>query len=128
MHDSNVLRCPVCGGEQHTELFRSSNGYPIVRCQGCQLAFTDDRTAADTTQVLHRPNRIRVEKTPGNASTPPQYTPNGTVPYVLRVTNTGQWPMTGFEVVDQIGQGRIHMTPPPAMVSGARVPRAYPEV
>ncbi|MFH7322882.1 DUF5979 domain-containing protein [Aeromicrobium sp. JJY06] len=69
---------------------------------GANQTFTDDRTAADTTQVLHRPNRIRVEKTPGNATTPPQYTPNGTVPYVLRVTNTGQWPMTGFEVVDQI--------------------------
>ncbi|SKB07278.1 DUF5979 domain-containing protein [Aeromicrobium choanae] len=69
---------------------------------GATQTFTDDASAADTTQVLHRPNRIRVEKTPGNASTPPQFTPNGTIPYVLRVTNTGQWAMTGFEVSDQI--------------------------
>ncbi|MFL5320024.1 MAG: hypothetical protein ACJ790_10255, partial [Myxococcaceae bacterium] len=45
MADSSVLHCPVCRGESHTELFRSSNGYPIVRCSGCGLAFTDDRTA-----------------------------------------------------------------------------------
>lgn len=69
---------------------------------GPEQTFTDDETVTDTTQVRHRPNRIRVEKQPGNATTPPLFTPDGTIPYVLRITNTGEWAMTGFEVTDQI--------------------------
>lgn len=43
--DESPLKCPVCSGEENDELFRSANGYPIVRCRSCQLAFTDDRNA-----------------------------------------------------------------------------------
>ncbi len=86
---------------------------------GPNQTFTDDEQAEDTTTVLHRPNQIRVEKTPGNTPTPPQYAPNGTIPYVLRITNTGQWAMTGLEVVDQIElvDGEVPVTEP--------VPPAY---
>lgn len=43
--DQGALLCPVCRNERHTELFRSSNDYPIVRCGECRLVFTDDRSA-----------------------------------------------------------------------------------
>ena len=40
------LRCPLCGGAGAFEtLFFSTNGYPIVRCPECRLAFTDARGA-----------------------------------------------------------------------------------
>lgn len=43
--DQGSLRCPVCRTESPEEIFRSSNDYPIVRCQSCRLVFTDDRKA-----------------------------------------------------------------------------------
>jgi SAM-dependent methyltransferase len=43
VHDS--LECPACSGREMTPVFRSRNGYPIVRCSSCGLAFTDARTA-----------------------------------------------------------------------------------
>lgn len=39
------LPCPMCGGASSSELLRAVNGYPIVRCKDCALAFTDDRAA-----------------------------------------------------------------------------------
>jgi SAM-dependent methyltransferase len=42
---SAALLCPLCGAEGAAELFRAGNGYPIVRCGRCHLAFTDDREA-----------------------------------------------------------------------------------
>lgn len=41
----NDLRCPVCDGDSAGEIFHSSNGHPIVRCEACGLAFTDSRDA-----------------------------------------------------------------------------------
>ncbi len=40
-----ALTCPVCGDADHAVLFMSANGYPIVRCHACGVAFTDDREA-----------------------------------------------------------------------------------
>jgi SAM-dependent methyltransferase len=37
--------CPVCDGARSREILQSANGYPIVRCLDCSLAFTDDRSA-----------------------------------------------------------------------------------
>jgi SAM-dependent methyltransferase len=44
-HDAASLECPVCGKKDASVLFESSNGYPIVRCSACGLAYTDARTA-----------------------------------------------------------------------------------
>jgi SAM-dependent methyltransferase len=47
----SALVCPVCRGGSTRELFRSSNGFPIVRCERCSLAFTDDREAPPPDQL-----------------------------------------------------------------------------
>lgn len=39
------LACPSCDSPEHALLFTSWNGYPIRRCAGCKLVFTDDREA-----------------------------------------------------------------------------------
>ncbi len=39
------LMCPSCDAPDHDLVFTSWNGYPIRRCQSCQLVFTDDRLA-----------------------------------------------------------------------------------
>lgn len=39
------LECPACRGLESSLLFRSKNGYPIVRCARCTLAFSDVRSA-----------------------------------------------------------------------------------
>ena len=33
--------CPICGADEATPLFHSTNGYPIVRCARCRVVFTD---------------------------------------------------------------------------------------
>jgi SAM-dependent methyltransferase len=48
---SAALSCPLCASEGATELFRAPNGYPIVRCERCRLAFTDDRAAPPAGQL-----------------------------------------------------------------------------
>jgi len=35
----------VCDAEQTTEILRATNGYPILRCSNCHVAFTDAREA-----------------------------------------------------------------------------------
>src|SRR5687767_6919907 len=42
---NDVLRCPSCEQLDHIPVFTSWNGYPILRCAGCRLVFTDDRKA-----------------------------------------------------------------------------------
>ncbi|RXZ47346.1 hypothetical protein ESP57_12255 [Agromyces fucosus] len=64
-----------------------------------------DAEASDTTQLLHLQNAIKVEKTPGNGSdgsASQQFPPTGGIPYRMTVTNTGDWPMTGLELTDQV--------------------------
>jgi SAM-dependent methyltransferase len=39
------LHCPSCSDTDPTVLFKASNGYDIVRCKACRLAFTDAREA-----------------------------------------------------------------------------------
>jgi hypothetical protein len=69
---------------------------------GTNLEADDDASA--TTQLLHRVNKIRVQKGPGNPVNPPLYENGATVPYVMTVTNTGAYTMTAptFTVTDQI--------------------------
>jgi SAM-dependent methyltransferase len=43
--------CPLCAGTETRFLFRSANGYPILRCLGCALAFTDDRRAPPPSEL-----------------------------------------------------------------------------
>jgi SAM-dependent methyltransferase len=43
--ESASLACPMCGHPEQDDVFLSSNGYPIVRCRGCALVYTDDRKA-----------------------------------------------------------------------------------
>lgn len=45
------LTCPLCGGEQTSPVFPSRQGYDIVRCANCRLAFTDARTAPPPSQL-----------------------------------------------------------------------------
>ena len=39
------LSCPLCESDQAAGVFRSRNGYDILRCTNCALVFTDDRMA-----------------------------------------------------------------------------------
>ncbi len=50
MASETPLVCPMCDGREHSTEFIADNGYPIVRCTGCRLVFTDARKApsADT--------------------------------------------------------------------------------
>jgi len=86
--------------------------------------------AADSTIVLHRPNTVEVTKTRGSSAL---ISPSGAIPYVITVTNTGQWNMTGFHVVDQVetdAEGSLLVEPdPPAYtfaLSGAGAPTGDP--
>jgi SAM-dependent methyltransferase len=45
------LTCPMCGGDQVSTVFPSRQGYDIVRCSNCRLAFTDARTAPPPSQL-----------------------------------------------------------------------------
>jgi SAM-dependent methyltransferase len=45
------LECPSCGGADARPVFRSSNGYPIVRCANCRLVYTDMRTAPPPSEL-----------------------------------------------------------------------------
>lgn len=65
--------------------------------------FAEDTAVVDDTRVLHRPNAIRVEKSPGNPATTPKIGPAENIGYTLTVTNVGSWTMTGLELSDQIG-------------------------
>jgi hypothetical protein len=67
---------------------------------GTTQTFDDAQDAPASTTVTHLPNAIKVTKTRGST---PTLAPTGTINYVLTVENTGQWDMTGFEVVDEIG-------------------------
>lgn len=49
--DRESLVCPGCRGRDATVLFEAYNGYPIVRCSACRLAFTDDRKAPSPEQL-----------------------------------------------------------------------------
>ncbi|MGH1564113.1 DUF5979 domain-containing protein [Mumia sp. DW29H23] len=87
--------------------------------------WTADDDATATTLLRHLPNEIRVTKAPGNGSDtdPPSYVPAQSIPYVLLFQNTGQWPMTGLELSDQIAtdaQGSLLVEPRDA--SGEPVP------
>jgi SAM-dependent methyltransferase len=42
---SKQLECPACSSGDATSLFQARNGYPILRCSACALAFTDLRGA-----------------------------------------------------------------------------------
>jgi|GEM_PF-1687160 hypothetical protein len=63
-------------------------------------------TSTATTTLQHRVNKIKVEKTPGKTSAAaavPGYDLGETIPFQLKITNTGAWPMTGLRLTDQIG-------------------------
>ncbi|UJP11221.1 DUF5979 domain-containing protein [Microbacterium sp. KUDC0406] len=92
-----------------------------------------DETGYDdaTTTVLHRPNAVKVTKTRGSSALVSQ---SGTIPYVITVTNDGEWNMTGFHVVDQVqtdAEGSLLVEPdPPAYafaLSGTGAPSGDPD-
>ncbi len=45
------LVCPMCKSGGFEPLFTAANGFPIVRCQQCQLAFSDDRNSPRPDQL-----------------------------------------------------------------------------
>ncbi len=47
---NGAAHCPVCDAKVDAEVMRS-NGYPILRCGTCALAFTDDRTAPPPSEL-----------------------------------------------------------------------------
>ncbi|MFF2388293.1 DUF5979 domain-containing protein [Agromyces sp. NPDC058104] len=70
---------------------------------GTQWSADDDAT--DATVLKHLVNGISVVKTPGNGSdgaAAQKFPPSGAIPYRMTVTNTGQWPITGLELTDQV--------------------------
>ncbi|WP_394194551.1 DUF5979 domain-containing protein [Microbacterium foliorum] len=97
---------------------------------GPDQVFEQEGQASDSTVVLHRPNTVEVTKTRGSSAL---VSASGTIPYVITVANTGQWDMTGFEVVDQIetdAEGSLLVEPtPPAYafaLSGSGAPTEDP--
>lgn len=81
---------------------------------GADQTFEQSGEALDTTTVLHRANAVEVTKTRGSSAL---VSAGGTIPYIITVTNTGQWDMTGFEVVDQVetdAEGSLLVEPDPA--------------
>ncbi len=48
---SDSLICPMCGGADMAVEFPSTQGYDIVRCRACHLAFTDARTAPPPSEL-----------------------------------------------------------------------------
>ena len=56
-----------------------------------------DGDASATTVLRHQLNSIKVEKSPKDAVLPGQ-----DIPFTLKVTNTGAWPMAGLTLVDTI--------------------------
>lgn len=66
--------------------------------------YTDTKTASASTILRHRVNKIKVEKTPGQGtgSQAPRYDLDATIPYQLKITNTGDWNMTGLGLSDRI--------------------------
>jgi large repetitive protein len=66
--------------------------------------WTASADANAQTQLLHRTNQIKVEKTPGQgtSSSVPRYDLNQTIGFQLKVTNTGDWNATGLQVSDQV--------------------------
>ena len=84
---------------------------------GPDQTFQQSGIATDSTVVLHRPNTVAVSKTRGSSSL---ISSSGTVPYTIVVTNTGQWDMTGFQVVDQVetdAAGSLLIEPDPTAYS-----------
>ena len=68
--------------------------------------WTADASASDTTVLLHRVNAITVSKSPGNGqggSSSQQFPPNSAIPYVMTITNSGAWAMTGLTLTDSVG-------------------------
>ncbi|QBE48929.1 DUF5979 domain-containing protein [Leucobacter triazinivorans] len=64
-----------------------------------------DDDASDTTRLLHLRNAISVEKVPGNGeggSASQQFPPASRIPYTMTITNTGDWPITGLELEDEV--------------------------
>ena len=49
--DESTHTCPSCGGASGEPLFRSNNGYSIVRCSRCELAYTDLRGAPPSSSL-----------------------------------------------------------------------------
>ncbi|WP_157432162.1 DUF5979 domain-containing protein [Agromyces italicus] len=67
--------------------------------------FTADDDATDSTVLEHLSNGIKVVKTPGNGqdgSASQKFPPSGGIPYKMTITNTGEWPITGLELTDQV--------------------------
>ncbi|MEZ5110231.1 MAG: hypothetical protein R2732_01840 [Microbacteriaceae bacterium] len=67
---------------------------------GPTQTFVERDDALATTRVTHLTNSIKVTKTRGSTNT---VNPAGPVNFVMEVTNTGQWDMTGFALTDQVG-------------------------
>ncbi|MFE6994981.1 DUF5979 domain-containing protein [Microbacterium sp. NPDC057659] len=95
-----------------------------------QQKFTENGAAADDTVVQHRPNSVKITKTRGSSAL---VSPSGTIPYIVTVTNTGQWDMTGFHLVDQVqtdANGSLLVEPdPPAYtftLTGSGAPSGDP--
>ncbi|MFD4957966.1 DUF5979 domain-containing protein [Microbacterium sp. NPDC058389] len=91
----------------------SNDVQSFSRAQFGAQGFEQSGEAADTTTVLHRPNSVKVTKTRGTSQLISQ---SATIPYVITVTNTGQWNMTGFTIVDQVAtdaNGSLLVEPDP---------------
>ena len=75
-----------------------------VATSGGGSPYVADAHDTATTKLVHLPNRIRVEKTPGSPASPPLYENSATVPYDMTIINNGSYTMTApsFSVTDQI--------------------------
>lgn len=85
--------------------------------------WTASSSATATTQLLHRVNKISVVKTPGKSSataSTPSYDLDETIPFRLKITNTGDWQMSGLTITDNVGT--VETAPGSGQYSSGLVP------
>lgn len=69
------------------------------------LPFTAEDTDTDTTELTHVSNGVSVTKVHGReaeGATQDTFYPGEEIPYSITVENTGDWPITGLTVTDQV--------------------------
>lgn len=96
---------PTAPGESAPGVFTDTADVTGVAGWMDNLApYTASARASATTTLRHRVNQVKVEKLPGQGtgSVAPRYDLDATIPYQLKVTNTGSWAMTGLALADHI--------------------------
>ncbi|HWL02793.1 MAG TPA: DUF5979 domain-containing protein [Microbacteriaceae bacterium] len=95
---------PTENAPEETVLGRTTNELVVEGVGGwprqitpTPLEWRETADADDYTDLLHRQNAVRIVKNPAG-----DVSPGTTIPFQIEVANTGDWDMTGLEIVDTI--------------------------